>query len=88
MGDGYTEFLATKTTRSAPVGIEIADDAIHPSLFPFQRALVRWAAARGRAAMFCNTGLGKTRVDEVPGFRGRGGVDRTTLPQHDFQYLA
>lgn len=62
MGDGYLEFLATKTTRAAPVGVTIDDAAIHPSLFPFQRALVKWASARGRAALFCNTGLGKTRM--------------------------
>ena len=58
----YAEFLASKGTRAEPVGIDIADEDIHPSLFPFQRALVKWAAKRGRAALFCGTGLGKTRM--------------------------
>lgn len=58
----YAEFLASKGTRAEPVGIDIAESDVHPSLFPFQRALVKWAAKRGRAALFCNTGLGKTRM--------------------------
>jgi len=58
----YHEFLETKTTRSVPAGTTIDESLIHPSLFPFQRALVAWAAKRGRAALFCNTGLGKTRM--------------------------
>lgn len=58
----YAEFLETKVTRAAPCGIDVSDTDIHPSLFPFQRAQVRWAAKRGRAAIFNNTGLGKTRM--------------------------
>jgi hypothetical protein len=56
----YTEFLATKQRRVAPDGIDVADDAIHPLLFPFQRHLVRWALHRGRAAIFADCGLGKS----------------------------
>lgn len=58
----YSEFLASKGTRAEPVGIDIGEADVHPSLFPFQRELVKWAAKRGRAALFCNTGLGKTRM--------------------------
>ena len=58
----YEAFLASKEIRVAPQGIAVDDDDIHPSLFPFQRALVAWAAMRGRAALFCGTGLGKTRM--------------------------
>lgn len=36
--------------------------AISGQLFPFQRALVDWACQRGRAAIFANTGLGKTAM--------------------------
>lgn len=60
--DEYRKFLASKEVRVAPCGVAIDDDDIHPSLFPFQRALVAWAAMRGRAALFCGTGLGKTRM--------------------------
>ena len=58
----YAAFLEGKTTRAAPCGIDVADGSIHPSLFPFQRAQVLWALRRGRAAIFNNTGLGKTRM--------------------------
>jgi len=58
----YGAFLATKTIRPVSCGITVGDDAIHESLFPFQRALVQWATRRGRAALFCGTGLGKTRM--------------------------
>lgn len=58
----YEAFLASKEIRVAPQGIAVDDNDIHPSLFPFQRALVAWAAMRGRAALFCGTGLGKTRM--------------------------
>lgn len=32
------------------------------SLFPFQRSVVEQAVAKGRAAIFADTGLGKTRM--------------------------
>lgn len=59
---GYAEFLATKRTVVQPTGHEIADGDIHPSLFGFQRDLVRWSVRKGRAALFADTGLGKTRM--------------------------
>ena len=56
----YEEFIATKLTRVPSTGLREVPD-LHPSLFPFQRDLVTWALRRGRAAIFCDTGLGKTR---------------------------
>jgi hypothetical protein len=57
----YSKFLASKDAIAASVGIaEPAFDASH--LFPFQRDLVRWALRRGRAALFADTGLGKSRM--------------------------
>jgi DNA modification methylase len=41
-------------------GPTVPDGDIHPLLFPFQRDLVRWAVRKGRAAIFADTGLGKT----------------------------
>jgi superfamily II DNA or RNA helicase len=35
---------------------------MHPSLFPFQRAIVAWACQKGRAAIFADCGLGKSRM--------------------------
>ncbi len=45
-----------------PVGFHVNRDTLHPSLFDFQRDIVRWALRRGRAAIFAGTGLGKTRM--------------------------
>ena len=56
----YAEFLASKTVMAKSEGIEVEDSDIHPMLFPFQRDLVRWAARKGRCAIFADTGLGKT----------------------------
>lgn len=56
----YESFLAAKEPAAAPCGITPRD--IHPALFPFQRDIVEWAVRRGRAAIFADTGLGKTRM--------------------------
>jgi DNA modification methylase len=56
----YEAFLSSKRTVAEPAGFDVDPGAIHPLLFPFQRAIVRWAIRRGRAAVFCDTGLGKT----------------------------
>ena len=57
----YGEFIGDKLTHAAPVGIPDWQD-LPPSMFPFQAALSKWAIARGRAAIFADTGLGKTRM--------------------------
>lgn len=41
-------------------GLDVSRDDIHPALFPFQRDITLWALRKGRAAIFANTGLGKT----------------------------
>ena len=38
----------------------MADTGISQQLFQFQKDIVRWALAKGRAAIFAGTGLGKT----------------------------
>ena len=58
----YEEFLASKRTIAQPAGIEVAEGAVHPKLFPFQRDVTCWAARKGRAAVFLDTGLGKTLI--------------------------
>lgn len=57
---GYIDFLATKRPIVANAGRAVKDGDINPILFPFQRDLVRWAVRKGRAAIFADTGLGKT----------------------------
>jgi hypothetical protein len=56
----YADFIRSKLTTVPPTGLATVP-ALHPSLFPFQADLVTWALKRGRAAIFCDTGLGKTR---------------------------
>lgn len=56
----YSDFLETKQKLQVAYGKEINPDDIHPMLFDFQRDLVRWAVRKGRAAIFADTGMGKT----------------------------
>lgn len=58
----YEAFVSGKLQRLPPVGIAGAR-VNSPHLFDFQRALTEWALRRGRAALFCSTGLGKTRME-------------------------
>lgn len=58
----YQEFLKTKRIANVFRGKDIATSAVHPLLFPFQRDVVRWAVGKGRAAVFLDTGLGKTFI--------------------------
>lgn len=56
----YEDFIRSKAVRHVPCGRE--PGTVHPSLFPFQRDIVEWAVRKGRAAIFADTGLGKTRM--------------------------
>ena len=57
----YEAFVSQKLTRQPPTGLSTVP-ALHDGLFPFQRDLVAWALRRGRAAIFADTGLGKSRM--------------------------
>lgn len=54
----YESFVASKRRQETATGHQPSD--LNPSLFDFQRAIVAWAVRRGRAAIFADTGLGKT----------------------------
>ena len=54
----YTEFLMKKTKRELPTGIEV--EAKNKYLFDWQKKVVEFALKRGSAALFEDTGLGKT----------------------------
>lgn len=58
----YAEFLQSKKNRTAYWGQQVEDSQINPILYPFQRDIVRWACHKGRAAIFLDTGLGKTFI--------------------------
>ena len=55
----YQQFISNKLQYMQPSGIEPPDD-LPDGMFPHQVALTRWALRRGRAAIFADTGLGKT----------------------------
>lgn len=56
----YDDFIAGKKDASIISGIEISAESINDVLFPFQRHIVLWAIKKGKAAIFADTGLGKT----------------------------
>jgi superfamily II DNA or RNA helicase len=58
----YAGFLASKALVVRQSGLDVVAEDIHPSLFGFQRDLVRWSLRKGRAALFATTGMGKTRM--------------------------
>lgn len=56
----YQEFIASKAIKLVISGFDVEESALNPNLFDFQRVIVKWALKRGRAAIFADTGLGKT----------------------------
>lgn len=58
--DPYRAFLERKVRMAPALGFEVADSDINPILKPHQRAIVRWAVAGGRRAVFAAFGLGKS----------------------------
>ena len=56
----YTNFINNKSFTLESCGINVNADELNPMLFDFQRDIVRWALAKGRAAIFADCGLGKT----------------------------
>jgi superfamily II DNA or RNA helicase len=54
----YQDFIMQKRREAKPAGF-ITDLSGTP-MFPFQQATVEWACKLGRAAIFADTGLGKT----------------------------
>jgi len=56
----YTEFLKTKQLKVESSGFDVDISELHPSLFDFQKDIVKWALKKGKCAIFAGTGLGKT----------------------------
>lgn len=56
----YDRFLKGKVAFGTTYGFPVADHEVHPTLFPHQRAIVRWAVEGGRRAIFAAFGLGKS----------------------------
>ena len=69
----YELFVASKRRAEVATGHQPGD--LNEHLFDFQHAIVSWSVRRGRAAVFADTGLGKTLMqlswaDEVASHTG------------------
>ena len=56
----YQKFIESKRIQIEDAGITVNPRLLNRNLFPFQRDIVKWALRKGRAAIFCDCGLGKT----------------------------
>lgn len=62
MFDAYQEFLDKKAYILESTGFPIDQSELNPALFPYQKDIVRWALAKGKAAVFSDCGTGKTAI--------------------------
>lgn len=56
----YADFIARKQGRVEKPGRDVTAADIHPMLHDWQNELVRWAVGTSRAALWADTGMGKT----------------------------
>lgn len=56
----YDNFIKNKKPIFEQSGIPVK--RLNENLFDFQKSIVTWACSKGRAAVFADTGLGKTRM--------------------------
>lgn len=83
----YAEFLASKVRRAGTLGRECDPSEVNPMLHDWQREIVAWAVRKGRAAVWADTGLGKTFMQiewarlssEGDGVRRPGQKDRVLI---------
>ena len=57
----YHSLVATKGVMDHAHGFVVEE--LNPAMFPFQKAIVKWALQKGRSAIFADTGLGKTLME-------------------------
>ena len=60
MSVDYSDFIGAKAYQHIDAGFAVAESDIEWPLKDFQKDAVIWACRRGRAALFADTGLGKT----------------------------
>lgn len=58
----YDSFIESKAITVKPFGFDVPTEELNPMLFDFQRDIVRWALAKGKAAIFAGCGDGKTAM--------------------------
>jgi DNA modification methylase len=59
----YDQFLSGKKMQDVASGFDW--DNLPEGLFDFQRAITKWALKRGKAAIFADTGLGKSMMQSA-----------------------
>jgi superfamily II DNA or RNA helicase len=73
----YEDFIKSKQFNAVAVGFN--PSGLSPHMFPFQHDIVDWACRRGRAAIFADTGLGKTIMELEWAAQVANETDRTVL---------
>lgn len=68
----YRLFLERKLFTFESSGFDVSKASLNDNLFDFQRDIVAWALRKGRAAIFCDCGMGKSIMqlefaNKVPG---------------------
>lgn len=58
----YADFIKRKTRDVEPLGVPASPQDVNTWLHDWQREIVAWAATKGRAAIWADTGLGKTAM--------------------------
>ena len=62
MTTSYADFIERKKARATREGPTTEPHDVHPMLHPWQRYIVAWAVRTQRAAIWADTGLGKTMM--------------------------
>lgn len=62
MSESYEQFVSRKLALIPPQGLA-GPHELPANMLPHQRDLTTWALKRGRAAIFADTGLGKSRME-------------------------
>lgn len=57
----YHDFISGKFVRVGDSGFEVDESNLNAGLYGWQKQIVAWACRKGRAALFEDCGLGKTR---------------------------
>lgn len=75
----YEDFLRRRLAVARPNGLDVSVADVHPMLHAWQREIVAWAARVGRAAIWADTGLGKTLM-QIEWARLHGGRTLIVAP--------
>lgn len=60
--NSYQQFLNQKNYVMESTGFQVSQDELNPKLFQYEKDIVRWALAKGKAAIFSDCGTGKTAI--------------------------